>query len=145
MFLPSTAISATLGVVSLSHAGYADWANFAPIWLTWWMGDVAGALLITPVIVLWVKSSARLLQGQTLARSGAAFGAAAVIGLIAFSPLSRHVSNSGPLAFFSIVPLMWTALRHGQRDTATTALILVCFAVWGAMTDSGPFARGNLR
>jgi hypothetical protein len=84
---------------SLSLAGYADWANFAPIWLTWWMGDVAGALLITPVIVLWAKSSARLLQAPTPARSGAVFGTAAVIGLIAFSPLSRHIANSGPLAF----------------------------------------------
>ena len=25
---------------------------FGPIWLTWWLGDLAGALLITPVIVL---------------------------------------------------------------------------------------------
>ena len=143
-FLPSTAISATLGVVSLSLAGYADWANFAPIWLTWWMGNVAAALLITPVIVLWAKSPARSLKGRTLARSGAAFGTAAVIGLIAFSPLSRHIANSSLLAFFSIVPVMWTALCHGQRDTATTSLILVCFAVWGAMSYSGPFARDNL-
>src|SRR5581483_8887440 len=102
----------------------ADWVNFEPIWLTWWMGDLAGALLITPVIVLWTQSPAQALRYATLARSGAAFATAAIIGLVAFSPLSRHIPNSSPLAFLAIVPLMWTALRHNRRDTATTALIL---------------------
>src|SRR5712691_13197917 len=45
---PGTVISATIGVASLSLAGHADWASFAPIWLTWWLGDVGGALVITP-------------------------------------------------------------------------------------------------
>ena len=138
-FLPSTAISATIGVISLSLAGYASWSNFAPIWLTWWMGDIAGALLITPAIVLWAKSPARSPQRRTAARSVAIFGSAAVIGLIAFSPLTQHIANSSALAFLSIVPLMWAALRHDQRETATTALILAGFAVWGAMLGSGPF------
>lgn len=143
-FLPSTVISATVGVVSLSVAGYADWFNFAPIWLTWWMGDLAGALLITPVIVLWIQSPASTLEAHALARSAAVFATATVIGLIAFGPLARHIANSSPLAFLSIVPLMWAALRHNQRDTATTAVILAGFAVWGAVSGSGPFASSNL-
>jgi two-component sensor histidine kinase len=141
---PSTAISATLGVLSLSLAGFADWANFVPIWLTWWMGDLAGALLIAPVIVLWVKSPPRTLQWPMLARSGMVFAAAAVIGLVAFSPLAKQVAFSSALAFLCIVPLMWAALRHDQRDTATTALILACFAVWGVISGGGPFMHSNI-
>jgi integral membrane sensor domain MASE1 len=52
---PATVISATIGVVTLSVAGLAAWANFTPIWITWWLGDAAGALVVTPVIVLWRK------------------------------------------------------------------------------------------
>jgi two-component sensor histidine kinase len=141
---PSTAISATIGVVSLGLAEPANWTNFAPIWLTWWMGDLTGALLLTPVIVLWALSPPRSLQRRTLERAAAVFGAAVVISLIAFSPLLQHSVNTAPLAFLSILPLMWAALRHDQRDTATTALILAIFAIWGAMAGSGPFARGNL-
>jgi hypothetical protein len=48
--IPSTMTSATLGVGSLSLGGYADWSEFRAIWTTWWMGDVAGALVITPAI-----------------------------------------------------------------------------------------------
>jgi two-component sensor histidine kinase len=142
--IPSTAISATIGVVSLSVADNANWINFAPIWLTWWMGDLTGALLLTPVIVLWAQSPIRSLQRRALQRAAAVFGAAVAISLIAFSPLLQQSVDTAPLAFLSILPLMWAALRHDQRDTATTALILAIFAIWGAMAGSGPFARGNL-
>ena len=140
----STAISATIGVFSLSLADPANWTNFAAIWLTWWMGDLTGALLLAPVIILWAQSPARALQPRMLARSAAVFAAAIVISLIAFSPLLQGSVNTDPLAFLSILPLMWAALRHDRRDTATTALILAAFAVWGALAGSGPFARSNL-
>jgi PAS domain S-box-containing protein len=45
-----------------------------------------------------------------------------------------------PLAFLAIVPLVWTGLRHGQRDTATVAFVLSCFALWGVLAGGGPFA-----
>ena len=49
---PATVISATVGVVTLSVAGFAAWENFTPIWVTWWLGDAAGALVVTPVVSL---------------------------------------------------------------------------------------------
>src|SRR5262245_43925481 len=55
----STTISATFGVTSLSLGGYADWQKYAAIWITWWLGDAVGALIITPAIVLWVSDHAR--------------------------------------------------------------------------------------
>jgi integral membrane sensor domain MASE1 len=51
--LCATPISAVIGVSSLAVAGYADPARFSSIWMTWWLGDAAGALVIAPVIVLW--------------------------------------------------------------------------------------------
>jgi integral membrane sensor domain MASE1 len=124
-FMPSTMISATLGVVSLSLGGYADWANFASIWMTWWMGDLAGALVITPVIVLWTTSFPRSPARQEWMQSCAVFSAVTVVGLIAFSPMIEQTANRGPLAFLAILPLMWAALRRNQRDTATNLLAVV--------------------
>src|SRR5262249_32561072 len=49
----ATTISATIGVGSLAFAGYAAWASVPPIWLTWWLGDLTGAIVIAPVLVLW--------------------------------------------------------------------------------------------
>ena len=49
-------ISATVGVGSLCLAGYADWASSVSIWVTWWARDVAGMLVIAPVVVLWASA-----------------------------------------------------------------------------------------
>ena len=46
----ATMISASFGPVSLGLGGLARWSDFAPIWLTWWLGDASGALLVTPVL-----------------------------------------------------------------------------------------------
>src|SRR5262245_13134715 len=54
--LAATAVSATIGVSSLTLAGYADVSVSISVWLTWWLGDLAGALVVTPVVVLWAKS-----------------------------------------------------------------------------------------
>ena len=51
--LLGTSVSATIGVFSLAISGEAAWPAFGAIWLTWWFGDAAGALIVTPVLVLW--------------------------------------------------------------------------------------------
>jgi PAS domain S-box-containing protein len=140
---PGTMVSATIGVTTLSVAGYADWGSFASVWMTWWLGDVAGAVVVTPVIVLW-PTDVRSRALENLRESAASFLGAAAIGLLAFSPLIEQTPNRSVLAFLAIVPLLWAALRRNQRDTATVALILSAFAVWGAFANGGPFARGTL-
>jgi two-component sensor histidine kinase len=139
----ATPISATIGVGSLSLAGYADATRLASIWITWWLGDLAGALVITPVIVLWLGRWRRPFDRQLL-EAGAVFALAVVIGIIAFSPLISQTAARDPLGFLAVLPLMWAALRCGQRDTAMTALVLCCFAIWGTMAGGGPFARETL-
>src|SRR6202023_174646 len=62
----ATPISATVGITSLAIAGYAEWANFANIWLTWWLGDVISALVVTPVVVLCALSDARAFRRSEL-------------------------------------------------------------------------------
>jgi len=139
-FLP-TALSPTIGVVSLSLAGFAEWPKFGSIWVTWWLGDLAGALVVTPVIVLWARSAP--IRRQELIGSLALFAATCVIGVVAFSPLIERSAGRAPLGFLAILPLLWSA-RFGQRDTATVALILSIFAVWATLFGGGPFARESL-
>jgi integral membrane sensor domain MASE1 len=50
-------VSATMGVGSLVFAGFADPAKSPSIWITWWLGDVGGKLLVTPFIVLWARAA----------------------------------------------------------------------------------------
>jgi PAS domain S-box-containing protein len=128
-------VSATIGVMSLVVAGFAQWNAFLPIWLTWWLGDLGGMLLVTPAILLWLGGDAPRLDRQALLRLAAPCVAAVAIGLFAFSPVVELNVDRAPLGFIATVPLVWAALWQNQRDTATVALILAGFAVWGTASD----------
>src|SRR5262249_29105857 len=142
--LGATMVSATIGVSSLTLAGYAETSSVTSVWRTWWLGDLAGALVIAPVVVLWAKSEPASLRPPQITRTGLTYLAAIAVGVFAFSPLSQQTFLHGALAFLVIFPLLWTALRRGPRGTATVALITSAFAVWGTALRGGPFANPNL-
>ena len=137
----ATTISATVGVGALSYGGYADWARFLEIWITWWLGDLTGALIVAPVIVLWAARAPLSAERGDNWEFAAILASAVVVGLVAFSPLVPQTSYRNALGFVAVLPLLWAALRRNQRDTATVVLILVGFAVWGTAVNTGPFAR----
>src|SRR5437016_2290452 len=139
--LGSTSVSATIGVTSLSLGGYADWANYGAIWLTWWLGDAAGDLILAPLLILWgTRLTAPWPQAQVL--EAAVLGLLIVlIGQAAFSGVLFDESQKYPLEFLCLPLLVWTALRFGPREAATATFLIAAIAVWGTLHGSGPFAR----
>ncbi len=142
--LAATSISATIGVSSLTLASYADASSFIPIWLTWWLGDFSGALVVAPVVVLWLKSEPASLTPPQLIGTGLTYLAAVAVGVMVFSPVLQQTVVRDALGFLVILPLLWAALRQGPRDTATVVLVISAFAVWGTLMHGGPFAKLSL-
>ena len=63
---------------------------------------------------------------------------------MAFSPLWQQTPLRDALGFLAVPPLLWASLRQGPRDTASVALIISAFAVWGTMMHGGPFAKPSM-
>jgi len=143
-FAIATPISASIGLTSLAIAGYIEQTNFANAWVTWWLGDVTGALVIAPVIVLWASSHYHAYNRNEFLETVGVFATAAAVGLIAFSPLIEQTPSRDPLGFLAILPMLWAALRRGPRDTATVALVLAGITIWGTLTGGGPFTTADL-
>ena len=143
-FVIATPISASIGLTSLATAGYIEWTNFANAWVTWWLGDVTGALVIAPVIVLWASSHYHAFNRNEFLETVGVLATAAAVGLIAFSPLIEQTPSRDPLGFLAILPMLWAALRRGPRDTATVALVLAGITIWGTLTGGGPFTIADL-
>ena len=80
---PGTMLSATVGVSSLVLAGFAESTNFISMWFSWWLGDVGGQLLVTPVIVLWFRSGFRKVGRTELRRGAVLLAATVIVGLVA--------------------------------------------------------------
>jgi len=141
---PATILSASIGVATLCYSGLAAWQNALPVWVTWWLGDATGALVVTPAIVLWAQTGDASFTRRRLASMLAVLCGTLAVGVVAFSPLLPRSEYSSPLGFLVILPLVWTALRCGPRDTATVSLILTGFTVWATLEHSGPFAQMGL-
>ena len=143
--LAATLVSATIGVSSLAVAGYAEVSSFISVWLTWWLGDLAGALVVTPVVVLWAKSEPASLTPPQITGTGLTYLAAVAVGVMVFGcPVMHQIPIHEALGFLIVLPLLWASLRQGPRDTATVALIISAFAVGCTLLQCGPFAKPSL-
>lgn len=137
----STAVGATIGAISLSLGGLARWSDYGAVWLTWWLGDAGGDLIVAPALLLWSANprlrweSGRTLEGFFFLLSLILAGAAVFGGLL--PPAQANV----PLDFLCIPILIWAAFRFGPREAATAALALSAMAIWGTVNGFGPFVR----
>jgi signal transduction histidine kinase/ActR/RegA family two-component response regulator len=140
----STAVSATIGVASLALTGYAPWKAFGPIWLTWWLGDAAGALLVTPALVLWSQGPMPRWDGRRLLEAVLLLAVTAGAGILAFGgALPMVQGHEYPLGFLFIPPVVWAAFRFGARETAALILAMAGLANWGTLRGHGLFAIGS--
>jgi len=142
--MASTTISATVGVASLSLAGFADWREFGSIWRTWWLGDGVGAVVVTPLVLLW-KENPRLnwTREQIIELAVMFLGLFFTAGIVFGGPFHAEVRNY-PLEYLSIPFLIWAAFRFGRRKAATATCVLGGIAIWGTMQGFGPFSRETL-
>ena len=135
----STIISPAFGVTSLALAGFADWANYGAIWLTWWLGDTTGDLLIAPLIILWSIASKRRWNRREAVEVGILLLLLFVLSETVFGGWLTISARNYPIAFICGPIVIWTAFRFAQRETATGIFILSAIAIWGTLHGFGPF------
>jgi PAS domain S-box-containing protein len=153
-FAPTTIISSTIAVAGFILAEKLTFSDSVVTWLTWWLADAAGLIVIAPVVVLWAMMPLRRLSKWKLLESVAVAILACVIGAVAYSPLigTDLISNDlnvllpyrSLVGFLILLPLMWAGLRGNQRNVATAALIFFGTAVWGFSVGSDPFPKTDL-
>src|SRR6266403_1388625 len=137
----SAIISPAFGVTSLEVAGFADWANYGAISLTWWLGDVTGDLVFTPLVLLWSVASKRRWNKKEAAEVGALFLLLVLLSGMVFGGWPAVFARNYPIVIICGPIVIWTAFRFTQRETATGIFILSVIAVWGTLHAFGPFVR----
>jgi signal transduction histidine kinase len=141
----TTAVSATVGAMSLELGGVIGSGEFREVWQAWWIGDMIGDLLVAPLLLTWGAPR----KGGEVARPGEALALAVTllgVCLFVFGPWQSPRLEWLRRANFLIPILMWSALRFGTRGATATAFACSVLALWGTVTGHGPFMRlGNLR
>jgi diguanylate cyclase (GGDEF)-like protein len=141
--LLSTTVSATFGATSLSLGGFASWANFRPIWLTWWLGDAAGDVVVAPFLILWISNARVRWRSAQLLELLVLMGCLVIVSEMVFGDSFIPRAKNYPLEYLCIPVVLWAAFRFGQREAATATLVLSAIAIWGTLHGFGPFVRAS--
>ncbi len=132
-------VSATIGGVSICLGDPSRWPDFWYLWLTWWMGDGFGALIVSPFLLSW--SASRKINRQEGPEIGSLFVLLIIIVLIVFAGWFPGPIKTYPLAYLSLPCLLWAALRFDQRIVTSALVLMAGVALWGAKHDYGPFVQ----
>lgn len=127
-------ISADIGVLTLSLAHLAKWSDVVSIWITWWLGDMSGCLIVTPFLLVWLpapKMQFNLIKTFHLLLS---FFVLIVITEIVFSGLF-------PFPYLCIPIVIWIAFWFGRRAATTATILIAVFATTYTTHGFGPFMR----
>jgi len=135
----STAVSATFGVSSLLFTGFATWQHGGAVWLTWWLGNLAGNLVVAPFLILWANDHHLHFNHVQIVELILSLILLIAIGIIIFGGGLFANFNTYPVAFLCIPILVWFSYQFSQRETATAVLLLSAIALVGTVFGHGPF------
>jgi PAS domain S-box-containing protein len=132
-------VSATIGNLSLCLGDAKEWTKFPWLWLTWWMGDGFGALIVSPLLLSWS------LPGKVTSRDVpeifSLFVLLLIIVLIVFGGWFPGPVKTYPLAYLCLPCLLWAALKFDQRVVTSAIVLMAGVALWGARQGYGPFVE----
>ncbi|TSA48335.1 MAG: PAS domain S-box protein [Nitrosomonadales bacterium] len=137
----STSVSAIIGVTALLQAGMITGQTYAHDLLLWWVGDMLGVVLLTPMLLVWRqlpehwKKEGSRLEGVLLLVLTLLFGQIILCGL--FSDTLGLYSQAFMLFMFGA----WAALRFGRHGVSIVLCILLAQGLYGVLHGVGYFAQ----
>ncbi|WP_334996676.1 MASE1 domain-containing protein [Nostoc sp.] len=163
-------INATVGVACLALSGKVPWTAYGTVWLTWWISNVSGIFIVTPILLSWgqfiqknrhsiwqwlsLSSTSEDSENLSHLRHSRANSRPLRFCLIVVEPviLMGLVIFIGKVAFgqgyhleYMLIPiLIWSAFRLGQPGATVLTFIVAAIAVIGTVNGKGGFVTKDL-
>ena len=116
--LLGTMLAATAGTISLCLGHAAVWENFGSLWLTWWLGDMVGGLVLAPLLLTWGTPGRHWLPTRRWIEVLVLLVLLSITGMVIFGGWFPTPVKTYPLAHLALPFLIWAAFRLGtaRRD-----------------------------
>ena len=139
-------VSASVGVASLRAGGVVAAPHLRETWSAWWVGDVVGALVVAPVILVWSKPLGPRLKPRRIEATAVSAAVVLVSAATFFgdAPIVSGLSTPFHQADLLLATLVWAALRCGRRGAATASFWISATAVTATALGHGPFTQSVL-
>jgi signal transduction histidine kinase len=132
--LTATAISATVGTLSMLAGGVIAGDEVPTFWRTWWLGDSSGALVVLPLLLTWlgdVRSAWRRIFTPE--------GALLIATVVALAVTA--VTSSAPLTYLIFPALIWAAFRFGPPGVTLATAINAAITIGVTADRLGAFFK----
>jgi signal transduction histidine kinase len=130
----ATALSASVGTLSMLAGHVIDGHEVATFWRTWWLGDATGGLVVLPLMLVWAQD-----PWDAVRRVRSWEGALVIASVAAVAALA--VSTNEPLTYLIFPALIWAALRFGPAGATLAVAIAAGVAIGVTANDVGPFSN----
>jgi integral membrane sensor domain MASE1 len=127
------AISATVAMLALRAGNVIADTHLTEFWRSWWLGDVAGGLVVIPLALAWTCRPTPAWRGRGWE------GALMMAAVVALSAIA--MSADQPLTYIVFPAFIWAALRFGPRGATLAVAVAVVIAVWATSNHLGPFVE----
>jgi diguanylate cyclase (GGDEF)-like protein len=141
--LISAVPGATIGLATLAAAGLVHFPGYGAVWLTWWLGNVSGALIIVPLVLHWANHPSIEWDTSRAAEAAALLVSAVSVSLVVFDRRFVSAAHNFPLEFLCTPLFIWAAFRFSPRTAAATIIPVAVIAIHGTLQGAGPFIRGS--
>ncbi len=128
------AISAAVAMVAVWAGDLIAASEMSVFWRSWWLGDVAGGLVVVPLVLAWARPPALVWRGRGAWQGVLVIGAVVALSVIA-------VSAEQPLTYLVFPAFICAALRLGPQGASLAVAVAVVIAVWAASNEFGPFVE----
>lgn len=132
-------IAPTVAIASLTLTHVIAPEHFFKEWITWWMGDFTGVIVLTPFMMAWSKPSR--LDKKLLIRIPEV-----ILFGIFFIVVTEMIFGFGQIIYhypwlYPYIPfIIWSTFRLGHRGVTTTLLMVASMSVLGTLMGLGPFS-----
>lgn len=125
----ATTVSATFGTASLVLTGLTRGVSWESLWVTWWLGNMAGAILVTPCLVLWSTPPLVTRSRRQVPLQITALISLLVVGALVFGGFLSPAWQGYPLKFICIPFVVWVAFELRPREAALAVLAFSVVAI----------------
>ena len=136
----TTALCPTIALTFQAVSGIDTWDGYATRWGLEWLGDLAGAVIAAPALLVWARDPRPRTIGATRAEFIALHASLVVVLFLAFG-LVRPAYVGYALAFVAVPYVIWTVLRFGQHGAVATILVFATVSTWQTIHGNGPFSQ----
>jgi len=128
------ALAATLAILARWAGGVLEVPEISVFWRSWWLGGVAGGLVVVPLALAWAHARASVWRGRGAVEGTLMLAAVAGLSVIA-------LSAEQPLTYMVFPAFIWAALRFGPQGATLAVAVGAVIAVLATSHQQGAFVE----